>query len=95
MINLNTIVANTNSVSTNVNATPVKASAPKADLSAPSASTVVDLQTNTESKANDSKFVIDSSNAAAMVADIAALLGGSDGGVQANINGFDAARLLA
>ena len=30
-----------------------------------------------------------------MVADIAALLGGSDGGVQANINGFDAARLLA
>ena len=42
-----------------------------------------------------SSIKVDATNAKAFVADIAAMLGQSNGSVQANLNGFDAARLLA
>lgn len=58
------------------------------------ASAVVDLQSNVEKTENKSSVKVDASNAKSMVADIAALLGRSNGNFQANLNGFDAARLL-
>ncbi len=59
------------------------------------ASTVVDLKSEVQSSGKNSAIKVNSSNAAGMAADIAALLAGSSGKVQANMNGFDAARLLA
>lgn len=98
MINLNTNVANANTVVSS------KAAAANsiADESAKGnsmvntgASSVVNLQTGAHSTDSVSAVKVDASNARSMVADIASLLGKSGTSVQANLNGFDAARLLA
>ncbi len=59
------------------------------------ASTVVQLQTGKPEAGAHGAVKADASNASSMVADIASMLGGSGAKVQANLNGFDAARLLA
>ena len=58
-------------------------------------STVVELQTQVADSGNVSEMKLDKESARNLVADITALLGKSDGSVQSNLNGFDAARLLA
>ncbi len=96
MINLNTVsnVSNVQNQSVNQNSTVAKEE--KNAFVNTGASTVVDLQTKVTDSDAKSSFKVDSSNAKSMVADIAAMLGGaSSTKVQANLNGFDAARLLA
>ncbi len=97
MINLNTNVVNANTVVSTKNATnnvandSVKGN-PQVNTGA---SSVVNLQTGAHGADSASAVKIDASNAKSMVADIAAMLGKSGNSVQANLNGFDAARLLA
>ncbi len=59
------------------------------------ASSVVNLQTQVAARSESAPVKVDASNAQSMANDIAALLGQLGGGSQANLNGFDAARLLA
>lgn len=94
MITLNTVgntsnVANTQSAAARPDAKTVNAQVNTG------ASTVVNLQTNVDATAQKSDITVDASNAKSVVVDIAALLSKSTGSVQANMNGFDAARLLA
>lgn len=60
-------------------------------------SAVVELQGKTDkTQIRSSTVSVDKSNAQSMAADIAGLLGGAGGmATQANMSGFDAARLLA
>lgn len=97
MINLNTNVANANTVvSTNNTNNTVANTTVKGNAQVNTgASSVVNLQTRAYSADSASAVKIDASNAKSMVADIAAMLGKSGNSVQANLNGFDAARLLA
>ncbi|MBO6257884.1 MAG: hypothetical protein J6M93_00875 [Succinivibrio sp.] len=68
----------------------------KMDTAVQTKSAVVELQGKSEKTAAVSSSVaVNKNNAAAMAADIAALLGGSGMATQANVSGFDAARLLA
>lgn len=62
---------------------------------AATASSVVDLQGTSTVASDRAASSIDSSQAQALALDIASLLGSHGGGVQENLNGFDAARLLA
>ena len=56
---------------------------------------IVNLQTGAHSGDSVSSVKVDASNAKNMVADITAMFAKSGNAVQANLNGFDAARLLA
>lgn len=97
MINLNTNVANANAVvSTNTATNSVANVAVKGNAQVNTgASSVVNLQTGAYSADSASAVKIDASNAKSMVADITAMFAKSGNAVQANLNGFDAARLLA
>ncbi|MDY4992905.1 MAG: hypothetical protein SO069_05750 [Succinivibrio sp.] len=96
MINLNT-VANANHVATTTldNKTNVATATEVNKQVNTGASAVVELQTNVADVNAKSSIKVDATNAKAFVADIAAMLGQSNGSVQANLNCFDAARLLA
>ncbi len=106
MISLNTVndSAQVAAVTQNSQASDAKAQEqkPKAEES----SVVVELQgtsmqsedfsvVSDEEAQEGSSFKVDSSNAEQVVADIVAMLSGSGMGVQANVNSFDASRLLA
>ena len=71
-------------------AAPDKAAAAEAQPDA-----VVKLQGSLTKTRAASALKVDGGNAAAVAADIASLIGSLGMGVQANMNGFDAARLLA
>ena len=99
MININTNVANANTaVSANSsvtnNGSAVDTSV-KGNASVNTGASVVNLQTGAYSSDAAGSVKVDATNAKSMVADIAAMLGKSGNSVQANLNGFDAARLLA
>ncbi len=97
MINLNTNVANANKVvSTNNTNNTVANTTVKGNAQVNTgASSVVNLQTGAHSGDSVSSVKVDASNAKNMVADITAMFAKSGNAVQANLNGFDAARLLA
>ena len=58
-------------------------------------STVVDIQGRNLDVSSTAGIKVSKDSAASMAKDIASLLGSRGMGVQANLNGFDAARLLA
>ena len=97
MINLNTNVANANTVVSTKNAANTVANdTVKGNAQVNTgASSVVNLQTGAHSGDSVSYVKVDASNAKNMVADITAMFAKSGNAVQANLNGFDAARLLA
>lgn len=97
MINLNTNVANANTVvSTNNTNNTVANTTVKGNAQVNTgASSVVNLQTGAHSGDSVSSVKVDASNAKNMVADITAMFAKSGNAVQANLNGFDATRLLA
>lgn len=97
MINLNTNVANANTVVSAKNATNTAANdTVKGNAQVNTgASSVVNLQTGAHSGESVSAVKVDATNAKSMVADITAMFAKSGNAVQANLNGFDAARLLA
>lgn len=97
MINLNTNVANANTVVSTKNATNTVANdTVKGNAQVNTgASSVVNLQTGAHSGESVSSVKVDATNAKSMVADITAMFAKSGNAVQANLNGFDAARLLA
>ena len=97
MINLNTNVANANTVvsTNNTNNTVANTTVKGNALVNTGASSVVNLQTGAYSADSVSSVKVDASNAKNMVADITAMFAKSGNAVQANLNGFDAARLLA
>lgn len=97
MINLNTNVANANTVVSTQNATNTVANdTVKGNVQVNTgASSVVNLQTGAHSGEAVSAVKVDAANAKSMVADITAMFAKSGNAVQANLNGFDAARLLA
>lgn len=55
----------------------------------------VELQGKVQEQSVDNKIKVDSSNAHLIANDIASLLSGGKSAIQANINSFDAARLLS
>jgi hypothetical protein len=59
------------------------------------AASVVELQGSRIEASERSAAKVNSASAASLAGDIAAALTSQGGGVQANINGFDAARLLS
>ena len=97
MINLNTNVANANTVvsTNNINNTVANTTVKGNAQVNTGASSVVNLQTGAHSGDSVSSVKVDASNAKNMVADITAMFAKSGNAVQANLNGFDAARLLA
>ena len=97
MINLNTNVANANAVvSTNTATNSVANVAVKGNAQVNTgASSVVNLQTGAHSGDSVSYVKVDRSEERRVVADITAMFAKSGNAVQANLNGFDAARLLA
>lgn len=97
MINLNTNVANANTVVSSAKTanSAVNDSVRGNPMVNTGASSVVNLQTGAHSADTSGAVKVDASNAKSMVADIAAMLGRSGNAVQANLNGFDAACLLA
>lgn len=97
MINLNTNVANANTVVSSAKTanSAVNDSVRGNPMVNTGASSVVNLQTGAHSADSVSSVKVDASNAKNMVADITAMFAKSGNAVQANLNGFDAVRLLA
>lgn len=95
MINLNNVSNVVNNVHSNLNSGNKIVEKTSDAISQNGSSTVVNLQSNLNRTSEKNKIIVDSSNAKNIAADIASLLGKSNGKVQSNISPFDAAALLS
>lgn len=95
MINLNNVSNVVNNVHSNLNSGSKVVEKTSDAVVKNESSTVVNLQSNLNRSSDNNKIVVDASNAKNIAADIASLLGKSNGKVQSNISPFDAAALLS
>ncbi|MBQ9275732.1 MAG: hypothetical protein IJ228_13075 [Succinivibrio sp.] len=95
-MNINSL--NTGAVTTNVIGRQGAEARPQAAAKGaeqPQGSSVVELNGKLKDTQVAGSVAANSENAASLASDVASLLGSRGGAVQSNLNGFDAARLLA